>query len=270
MKKLGPIEDTLFIPLVGRIIASEKYPTHIHDEKAISLKDNLFKDPSVEELYKKHLDSEYGTIAAATRSKTMDRLAKHFIDNNKDAVIVQIGCGLETSFYRLDNGKTLWYEVDFQNVIDYRKEIIGESPRDIPIVSDAFSDTWIKDIKERHPDSPILVIASGFLYYFENKKVMELFKTLKAAGNFTIAFDSVNTFGLIGVRKYMKMIGFGDVKIDFKVNNPEKLAKEFKATLKYSENIYESVSRKRLRLLTRFLMFGCDLFNMTKIIKIKF
>ena len=39
------------------------------------------------------------------------------------------GAGLETSFYRNDNGKTIWYEVDLPNVIEYRKEILKQNER---------------------------------------------------------------------------------------------------------------------------------------------
>ena len=41
MSELGVVEDTLFIPMLGRIYASEKCPAILYDKKALSLKDKL-------------------------------------------------------------------------------------------------------------------------------------------------------------------------------------------------------------------------------------
>ena len=34
MSKLGVVEDTLFVPMLGRIYASEHYPQILYDKKA--------------------------------------------------------------------------------------------------------------------------------------------------------------------------------------------------------------------------------------------
>ena len=38
MQKLGVVEDTLFIPMLGRIYASEHCPQVLYDKKALELK----------------------------------------------------------------------------------------------------------------------------------------------------------------------------------------------------------------------------------------
>ncbi len=47
---------------------------------------------------------------------------------------------METTFYRNDNGKTVWYEIYLSDVITYRKSILGESERDKCIACYAFSE----------------------------------------------------------------------------------------------------------------------------------
>ena len=39
MQTLGVVEDTLFVPMLGRIYASEHYPQILYDKKALSLKE---------------------------------------------------------------------------------------------------------------------------------------------------------------------------------------------------------------------------------------
>lgn len=44
MSKFNAVENTLFIPMLGRIYASEHFQNILYDEKALSLKDVLPKD----------------------------------------------------------------------------------------------------------------------------------------------------------------------------------------------------------------------------------
>ena len=44
MSKLGVVEDTLFVPMLGRIYASEHYPQILYDKKALELKKKLPSD----------------------------------------------------------------------------------------------------------------------------------------------------------------------------------------------------------------------------------
>lgn len=52
-----------------------------------------------------------GVIA---RTLVFDELVEDFIDRNPDCTIVNIACGLDTRFYRMDNGKLRWYNLVFR------------------------------------------------------------------------------------------------------------------------------------------------------------
>ena len=41
MSKLGVVEDTLFVPMLGRIYAAEHCPQILYDKKALELKNRL-------------------------------------------------------------------------------------------------------------------------------------------------------------------------------------------------------------------------------------
>ena len=107
MQTLGVVEDTLFIPMLGRIYASEHYPQILYDKKALELKKKLPSD-----LIKQNMQSQYTLLASASRSANMDRIIRTFLERRPDGVIVQLGCGLETTYHRCDNGKTHWYAMD--------------------------------------------------------------------------------------------------------------------------------------------------------------
>ena len=94
MSKLGVVEDTLFVPMLGRIYASERYPQVLYDQKALELKKKLPSD-----LLEYGSQNQYTLLASATRSANMDRYIRSFLQRRPNGVIAQLGCGLETAYY---------------------------------------------------------------------------------------------------------------------------------------------------------------------------
>ncbi|MCR4689098.1 MAG: class I SAM-dependent methyltransferase [Saccharofermentans sp.] len=266
-KQLGVVEDTLYVPMLGRIYASENCPGILMDKKALELKDKL---PA--SVIQNDKQTQYTYLASASRSVNMDRFIKDFINQNPDGVIALIGAGLETTFYRNDNGHTVWYEIDLPNVISYRKTLLGDSPRDICIPGDAFSKDWIEDIRSRHPDAPVLVAASGLFYYFEETKVIELMQMLQPYGDIEILFDTVNKSGMTMMKKkHMKTVGHEDAKMFFYVDKASDLISKIGGNAKVlaEEKYYRFISRSGLTFSTKMSMNISDLFGMVKMIHIK-
>ena len=220
MEKLGTVESTLFVPMLGRIYASENFPKILYDKKALELKEKLSKNITGDDT-----QNQYTYLASATRSANMDRYIKNFLERKPEGVIVQLGCGLETAFNRNDNGRTKWYDVDLPSVIEYRKTLLPESKRERYIAADAFSTLWLIHIREEIGNAPILVIASGLFYYFEENKVLDLLKRFLSYGDIEVVFDTVNKSGMKMMRKkWMKKVGHEDAKMFFYVDSARSLA----------------------------------------------
>ena len=83
MQILGVVEDTLFVPMLGRIYASEHYPQILYDKKALELKKKLPSD-----LIKQNMQSQYTLLASASRSANMDRIIRTFLERRPDGVII--------------------------------------------------------------------------------------------------------------------------------------------------------------------------------------
>lgn len=131
----------------------------------------------------------------------MDRYIRAFLERRPDGVIVQLGCGLETIYYRCDNGRTRWYAVDLPHVVEYRRELLPEPEREIYLAGDAFAENWIRRIRADAPDALILVTAGGLFHYFEGNKVVELLRMLTGFGEIEIVFDTVSKSGMAMMRK---------------------------------------------------------------------
>lgn len=264
MPEFDSIEDTLFVPMLGRIYASENFPHILCDTKALELKDLLPKH-----LRGQDTQTQYTQMASAVRSTNMDRSISGFLTRNPEGVVIQLGCGLETTFYRNDNGRTLWYEVDLPNVIEYRRELLGIQERDKTIAADAFGEEWILKIRAEHPTTPLLITASGLFYYFKRDQVMGLFQQLKKYGQIEIVFDAVNGMGMKQMAKYMKQVGHEDAAMYFYLDSGKALADELGAKLLAEEPYYAYTDKHGLQFITAASMKISDYFHMVKMVHLQ-
>src|SRR5882672_1043670 len=62
--------------------------------------------------------------SVTTRSAHFDNWARQFLAVNPDAVVVHLGCGLDSRFFRLDPGPGVeWFDVDFPEVAALRRQL---------------------------------------------------------------------------------------------------------------------------------------------------
>ena len=267
MQTLGVVEDTLFVPMLGRIYASEHCPQILYDKKALELKNRLPLD-----LIEQNMQNQYTLLASASRSANMDRFIQSFLERRPNGVIVQLGCGLETTYYRCDNRRTHWYAVDLPHVIDYRRELLPELERETYLAGDAFSEDWIRQVRTEFPDAPILVTAGGLFHYFEENKVISLLRMIGQSGNMEVVFDTVNKRGMTMMKKkYMKQVGHADAQMFFYVDSAEELAAKIRGNVKViaEEPYYRYIPKNGLKLSTKVSMAVSDQFKMVKMICLK-
>lgn len=267
MSRLGVVEDTLFIPMLGRIYASEHCRRILYDQRALELKEKL---PS--SMLESDRQNQYTLLASAVRSANMDRTIQAFLEREPDGVIVQLGCGLETTYYRCDNGHTRWYAMDLPHVVEYRRELLPEPEREIYIAGDAFAEDWIRQIRMDVPDAPILVTASGLFHYFEESKVVGLLRMLRRFGEIEIVFDTVSKSGMSMMRKkYMKQVGHGDAQMFFYVDSAAELTEKIGGKVKVlaEEPYYRHIPRNSLQFSTKVSMSFSDRLHMVKMIHLK-
>ncbi len=113
--------------------------------------------------------------------REFDRRAAAFLAEHPDGVIVDLGCGLNTRFERIDNGRVKWYGLDLPEVIALRKELLDETPRSHLLGCSVLDFSWM-DALSGQAGKPILFLAEAVLVYLEEADVKRLVQTL--AGRF--------------------------------------------------------------------------------------
>ena len=255
MSKFEGVADTLYIPLTARIYVSEHFPEYFRDEKAVLLKNEM----PYEEIASK--SSEYFQMAGACRFYNTDQMIKGFIDRHEKCNIVNVGCGLETSYFRIkpDPAKAVFYEMDLPKVIEARHTVLGESENEILIPGDMFDFSWADHIDN---SLPTLITVIGVFQYFEEEKVIGFLKRLKKEfPGAEVIFDAMTNKAIKYANEYIKRTGNNDAELHFCADNGRSIAEKCGMKL-LEERPFFGAARKqlkhRLKLYTRIAMKVVD------------
>jgi O-methyltransferase involved in polyketide biosynthesis len=86
-------------------------------------------------------------------------------------MVVALGEGLETQFWRVDNGQMRWLTVDVPETMELRLRLLPDGPRRSSHWGSALDLGWLDGLD---PADPILVTAQGLLPYFQRDQVHRL------------------------------------------------------------------------------------------------
>ncbi len=173
-KKINPLltgsAETMLQSFYARAKYSRKRNAKFYDAKAIELVNKIDYDFSKAE---KDSTMSNGVIA---RTIVFDELVKDFINKNPDCTVVNIACGLDTRFYRMDNGRIIWYNVDLPETIEVRDAIYHESGRVSTIGISATDPDWADKVTKR---GKMLFIIEGLSMYLtsdENAQMLSIIR----------------------------------------------------------------------------------------------
>src|SRR5512136_740552 len=138
---LSGVAETLLITLYIRAMESQRPDALIKDERAEALVRQLDPQTMRKTLA---LTDDFSRVAVILKGREFDRFAQDFLERHPDAIVVHIGCGLDTRFERLDNGQVEWYDLDLPDVIDLRRQLVGgEGERHHFLACSVLENAWL-------------------------------------------------------------------------------------------------------------------------------
>jgi len=184
---LSGVSATMLFPLWGRAQVSKEYSSIFYDAKAVELVEKIDYDFSA-------IDMPFVTIAlniirkgnllpmfglVALMAKQFDDKIKAFIAQHPRASVVNLGAGLDATFYRVDNGLIHWYDLDLPAAIDVRRQFFPEPERVTYIAQSLLDPSWCKDI---NTENGVFMIAEAVFQFFDEAQMRQFF--LMLAENF--------------------------------------------------------------------------------------
>jgi O-methyltransferase involved in polyketide biosynthesis len=220
------VQETLVLPLFGKAWAVRNYPDIFKDQDVKQIMDRVDYDFSALEKAAGGVKGKIASLAAATRQAALVWEIRDYLKDHPKALVVNLGCGLDTAGHQADNGTCRFANVDFPNVIELREQLIPSTEREKNIDADLNDFSWFEQIGFR-PEEGVVFIASGVFLYFKKEDVRRLFVAM--AERFPggrIAFDGQNQKGKDVDLKALKASGI-DISTNFALDKPEEELKSW-------------------------------------------
>ena len=208
---MNSVNKTLYIPLYGKAYVSKK--------------GILLQDPRAEEIWEEEGFALKGKAASkwlayymGMRSAVFDAWLKEQMDKNKEAVMVQVGCGMDSRVERVGVRGHQWYDVDFPEVIRERKRYYKEEAGYHMVEGDIRKRDWLQSIPE---GLPVILVMEGVSMYLTEEELKSFLAAVgKHFGSVALLLDCYTVLAA-RMSKYKNPINTVGVTQVYGVEHPE-------------------------------------------------
>jgi O-methyltransferase involved in polyketide biosynthesis len=195
-----PAQESLFLTLGGRALDSRLPRPFLGDTMAdeilTTVGHDLAKFPA---LTTKLLDPKTKVFDIAVRAKRLDEVVRRFVVHHPDAVVLDLGAGLDGRMFRVDPPPTVgWYNIDFPEVIALRRQVLPQSTNAHSIGADLTDPDWLDDVPT---DRPTVIVADGLVAFLPQDDFVSLLNRLTShfpSGE--LAFNLYTTYAVWAVK----------------------------------------------------------------------
>ena len=175
---MNSVNKTLYIPLYGKSYVSKR-GLFLIDKKA----EDIWEAEGFS--LKGKSKSKWLAYYMGIRSAVFDEWVKSQMAATPDAVIIHIGCGMDSRVIRVGTNDHKWYDVDFSEVIEERKRYYAETNDYQMIAADARDCAWLTAIPK---NKSAIVVMEGVSMYLTVEEMQNLADSLCAH------FESISLF----------------------------------------------------------------------------
>ena len=181
---MDSVNNTLYIPLYGKAYVSRR--------------GLLLQDTDAERIWetagfplKGKAKSKWLAYNMGMRSAVFDRWTAAAMKEQPDAIVLHLGCGLDSRVHRLKATEKCWYDIDFPSVIEERKRYFSETGHYRMISADIRDPDWLHTLS----GDAAIVVMEGVSMYLTNAELQTLFCRLNSRfTRLSILMDSYTTF----------------------------------------------------------------------------
>lgn len=160
---LSGVPETMLWPLYNRACETRRPKGLLRDPLAASVAE------SIDYPFRRHFgEADRWHVLRALR---FDAEIRAYLKRHPQACVVALGDGLETQFWRVDNGSLHWLSVDLPESISMRERFLPKHERLRNLACSALDLRWMDEVD---PSRGVVVTAQGLLMYFEPAQVHEL------------------------------------------------------------------------------------------------
>ena len=249
MKFKEKVAQSAFIPLWAISTESKKDNPILKD----NLANSVFKKINAEYDYDfspiAHNLGEYGQLIYPARAFQFQRIINQFLEKNSAAIIVNLGAGLDTTFFRVDNGRIFWIDIDFPEIISLREKYIPKDNR-VKTIAQSILDyswmdnNWLKPAQSNNQNPiPILFFAGGLFMYLSKNEIKSLFTEISTRfSKLHLIFDVVSEEALKYTQEVLQKSIISDVPMKWGLKSKNQIQQWFpQIEIKEYAHIFKSI-----------------------------
>ncbi len=201
----GSVQETLIIPLYGRKLCSERFPSLYTDKSAARLCARLDYDFSDLDAHAKSTFWQFGALEAAMRQIDMEWEIRDYLAAHPAATVVNMGCGLDQTGRACDNGVCCICNVDMPDIIAAREELAPVGERERNVAGNLNDYAWMNEVDG---GDGAVFFAAGVFHYLTETQARALVNALATRfPGCRIVFDVIGRLGKALMRKTFKNFG---------------------------------------------------------------
>lgn len=214
------VQETLVIPMYGRMTSSQLYPFLFKDDGAARLMSRIDYDFSSLESNSRNAMQRFGFLEVAVRQYNLAWEVRDYLKTHPNATVVNLGCGLDDTGRHCDNGTCRIYNIDYPDVIEVRNDLIPPGAREVNIACDLNDISWFQAIDA---SGGAVFFASGVFYYFLRSQGQKLVSAMAAAfPGGRLVFDAANRTAVkLMLKTWVKYAKIKDVGAYFSVEDAQ-------------------------------------------------
>ena len=181
---LSQVSRTAILLLICRAIEVEKNKSVFNDPMAVLCLERLMSIVSEEDRRsitrrKRMYEGIQARDAKAgvRRVKIFDGAANRFIADNPKCTVINLACGFDTRFWRIENEKCNYIELDLPEVIKLKKEILKDHLGYEVIGGSVLDTAWIDKVTI-NGNTGFLLLAEGLFMWLPKPEAIRLFKDI--------------------------------------------------------------------------------------------
>ena len=188
VSELSPVEQTALLTEYARALDS-RWPRPILGD---TLADEIVR----------RIDFDFAGLGvtdsvvcqSALRAKMLDERVRRFVTAHPDAVVVDLGAGLDTGVFQVSPPDTVdWYSVDLPRVIALRNQVMPARADSHSVTASVAESDWPDAIPA---DRPTMVIADGLFAFLSEAVIVGVFRCITEY--FKSGELAFNDYGRIG------------------------------------------------------------------------
>ena len=167
---LPPVAKTLLIPLACRALEASRLHPLILDPRAVEVFNALGGDES----FLLGMGKQ-DAVAVMMRARQYDAYARDFLKIHPRGLVVDLGCGLDTRFERLDDGQMRWLGVDLPEVIEIRRQVLADGVRHTSLACSLMDERWMENVDA---SQGVLFLLEGVTPYLTTAELKPVFQKM--------------------------------------------------------------------------------------------